>query len=178
MLLQCDKLTIRDAVAADAEQLAKWWNDGEIMAHAGFPQGLSTTAEEIALSLNTDTDDTRRRLIIELDGAPIGEMNYRNRGGGTAEIGIKICQAAMQNRGLGKIVLSMLIRALFEDMGYTKIILDTNVKNERAQRVYERLGFKRLRVNVDAWNDQLGEPQSFIDYELKRDAFITFAGLT
>ena len=97
-------LTIRDATLADAEQLCKWWNDGAVMAHAGFPNGLGTTVGEIRASLATDTDDTHRRHIIELDGRPIGEMNYRNKGGGVAEIGIKICDFTEQEKGrFGKI---------------------------------------------------------------------------
>ena len=39
MLLKYRNLTIRDAVVQDAEQLAQWWNDGRVMAHAGFPNG-------------------------------------------------------------------------------------------------------------------------------------------
>jgi RimJ/RimL family protein N-acetyltransferase len=56
-------------------------------------------------------------------------------------------------------------------MGYKKIILDTNVKNTRAQHVYEKLGFKKLRVNENAWKDQLGEYQASIDYELNKVDF-------
>ena len=48
MNLQHKNLTIRDAVAADAEQLTAWWNDGVVMAHAGFPLGLGTTASRFA----------------------------------------------------------------------------------------------------------------------------------
>ena len=33
------RLTIRNATPDDAQQLCIWWNDGEIMAHAGFPNG-------------------------------------------------------------------------------------------------------------------------------------------
>lgn len=55
------KLTIRNAEVYDAYQLAEWWNDGAVMAHAGFPMGLGTTPEKIALDISTDTDDTRSR---------------------------------------------------------------------------------------------------------------------
>ena len=55
-------------------------------------------------------------------------------------------------------------------VGYEKIILDTNLLNTRAQHVYEKLGFTKLRVNTNAWRDQLGNPQSSVDYEMnKRD---------
>ena len=43
MDLQYEKLTIRDATPADAEQLTVWWNDGAVMAHAGFPNGKCDT---------------------------------------------------------------------------------------------------------------------------------------
>lgn len=41
--IQYENLTIRQAEVADAKQLAAWWNDGAVMAHAGFPNGLGTT---------------------------------------------------------------------------------------------------------------------------------------
>ena len=175
MFLKHNNLIIRNATEKDAEQLALWWNDGKIMAHAGFPNGTGQTAKSIADSLREDTDTTYRRLIMEMDNISIGEMNYRNKGDQIAEIGIKICDFSKQNKGVGKILLSMLISSLFNDFGYQKIILDTNLKNKRAQHVYEELGFTKLRVNENSWTNQIGELQSSIDYELYQKDFINFA---
>ena len=152
-------LTVRTALPEDAPQLVRWWNDGTVMAHAGFPNGLGTTVEKEAPRLTG-----RRMMIIEGD-RPIGECSARDVGGRSVEIGIKICETDCQNRGVGRIVLSMLICHLFS-AGFHKIILDTNLNNLRAQHVYEKLGFQKLRVNVDSWKDQLGRPQSSVDYEL------------
>lgn len=171
MLIKDKNLTIRNATVHDAEILTTWWNDGTVMAHAGFPKGLGTTKSEVAESLANDTDDTHRRLIIELEDVPIGEMNYRNKGNRIAEIGIKICDFTRHDNGIGTRLLSMLINSLFVDYEYQKIVLDTNVKNLRAQRVYEKLGFRKIRLNVDSWTNQLGEFQSSIDYELTKDVF-------
>jgi RimJ/RimL family protein N-acetyltransferase len=169
MLIKHENLTIRNAVAADAEQLCIWWNDGKIMTHAGFPNGLNTTADEIRDSLVNDTDDTHRRHIVEFNDKPIGEMNYRNKGSGTAEIGIKICDFSQQEKGLGTTLLSMFIDALFNTYEYNRIILDTNTNNKRAQHVYEKkLGFNIIRVREQAWRDQLGIMQSAVDYELAK----------
>ena len=175
MLLKFENLIIRNATVHDAEQLAAWWNDGTVMAHAGFPNGIGESPEDIAESLKNDSDDTQRRLIIEVDQVAVGEMNYRNKGVDTAEIGIKICDFSLQDKGLGKKLLSMLISALFCDMGYQKIILDTNLDNKRAQHVYERLGFEKLRVMENSWKNQLGELQSSVDYELYPENFVNFA---
>lgn len=165
MNLTYKNITIRSANAEDAPLLAHWWNDGKVMAHAGFPKGLGITVDEAAAELGPGN------LMLLYEGIPIGEMNYRNAGTNAAEIGIKICKADYQNRGIGKMALSLLIQALFS-MGYTRILLDTNLKNSRAQHVYESLGFQKLRVNIDSWQDQLGHWQSSVDYALTPDGFI------
>lgn len=176
MFLQYKHITIRNAGPTDAAQLSAWWNDGKIMAHAGFPNGTGQTAEGIAADIARDTDKTHRRLMIEIDGLSSGEMMYENLSGGTAEIGIKICDVSKRDKGFGKIILSMLISSLFHDLGFQKIILDTNTANKRAQHVYERLGFRKVRVRENAWTDQLGQLQSSVDYELVPDDFVNFAG--
>ncbi len=162
--LRYGDILVRTARQSDAAQLAEWWNDGAVMAHAGFPAGIGTTAEKVAAGLGEGS------LMIEARGQAVGECNYRAVDRSTAEIGIKICRAEYQERGIGKVVLSLLIRHLF-DRGFEKIILDTNLNNHRAQHVYESLGFRRLRVNVDAWRDQLGRLQSSVDYGLTEGEF-------
>lgn len=169
MELQHGNILLRTATKADAKELAKWWNDGAVMAHAGFPNGLGTTEEEVAESLGVGA------LMIEENRNPIGEACYRDLGESIAEIGIKICVTDCQNRGVGRIVLSMLIRHLFAS-GFAKIVLDTNLENKRAQHVYESLGFRRVRVNIDAWTDQVGKLQSSVDYELVEKDFVDYTG--
>lgn len=174
MLLEYQKITIRNAIGEDAPLLAHWWNDGKVMAHAGFPKGLGTTPEKIAADLARDSDARRRRLILLWEDIPIGEMVCRNLGDGVAEIGIKICVGSYQEKGIGRTALSMLIQNLF-DSGYTKIILDTSLSNTRAQHVYEKLGFQKLRVNADSWQNQLGVWESSVDYALTEETFHNFA---
>ena len=186
MRLEQGKLCIKNAEKEDCRQLVSWWNDGAVMAHAGFPNGLGTNEEKVQKQIAADSDDTRRHLVIWYDGNRIGEMSYANLGDSleetgedtienrTADIGIKICNSTFQEKGLGKIVLSMLIRELFS-RGYTKIVLDTNLKNKRAQHVYERLGFQKVNIRMDAWTDQVGEKQSVVDYELTKEHFVDFA---
>lgn len=174
MLLNYQKITIRNAAMEDAPLLARWWNDGSVMAHAGFPKGLGTTPEKIAADLTQDSDEHRRRLILLWEDIPIGEMVYRNLGDGSADIGIKICESTYQEKGIGRLALSMLIQALF-DSGYEKIVLDTNLNNTRAQHVYEKLGFQKLRINHNSWRNQLGQRESSVDYALTPENFVNFA---
>lgn len=175
MLLQFKDLTIRNATVEDAWQLAKWWNNGSIMAHAGFPKGLGKTIEEVAGSIQEDRDDSHRHLIIVKGETPIGEMNYRNMGEAVAQIGIKICDFSLHDQGIGTVLLSMLIFSLFHDMGYEKIVLDTNLNNTRAQHVYEKLGFHKVAVRENSWRDQLGQLQSSVEYEMRLKDFVNCA---
>jgi len=173
MNLAHGKMMIRNARAMDAAQLCAWWNDGAVMAHAGFPNGVGDTVENVREKILLDDDAIRRRYMIEYDGVPIGEMNYRNQGGGVAQIGIKICEISRQEKGLGTAALAVFIDALFTYGGYEKIVLDTNENNARAQHVYEaKLGFSRVGVRQNAFTDQLGVAQASIDYELPKAAWL------
>jgi RimJ/RimL family protein N-acetyltransferase len=168
----CEVYFIPAILQMDAGQLCLWWNDGKVMAHAGFPNGLGTTEEAVREKLQTNTTGHsagNHRHMILYQEKPIGEMNYSEVSADTCEIGIKICDFSMQNKGLGKIALSMFLAALFGT--YRKIILDTNLRNERAQHVYEQLGFEKVRVRENSWKDQLGNWQSAVDYELTEEKF-------
>ncbi len=78
-----------------------------------------------------------------------------------------------KNKGLGKIVLSMLFEELF-GRGFEKIILDTMLENKRAQYVYEVLGFRNVCVHENAWKDQIGKLRTVLDYEMKREEFCSY----
>lgn len=171
MRLEYDNLLIREATTEDAEQICVWWNDGAVMEHAGFSNGLGVTVNGIIEEIE-ETDGSLH--LIYYKNSPIGEIHYNEADEGICEIGIKICDFSKQNQGLGKVILSLFINALFKDYGYHKIVLDTNLSNKRSQHVYERLGFKKIRINHNSWKDQLGNWQSSVDYELTKDSFISF----
>lgn len=174
MKLKYGNICIRNAEREDAHLLCKWWNDGEVMAHAGFPLGLGITEDEILAKLQQESDETTRRHIIVIDKIPVGEMNYRRLNETACEMGIKICEKAYQNKGYGTKILCLFIDGLFRICKYQRILLDTNLENKRAQHVYEKLGFEKLRINENAWQDQLGKYQSSVDYALDETKFRNF----
>lgn len=171
MNLSYENIRIREACENDAALLCKWWNDGEVMAHAGFPLGLGITEKQIAEKIRLESDETTRRHIILIDDKPVGEMNYRKLDQNQCEMGIKICDARQQNKGYGTKILRMFLHGLFHTLHYENVVLDTNLNNKRAQHVYEKIGFKKVRVNINAWQDQLGRPQSSVDYAMNKNNF-------
>lgn len=174
MELQYENICIRNAAITDAELLAQWWNDGSVMAHAGFPNGIGTTAEKVAGEIRKESDSTVRRYLILLDSQRIGELVHRQINPRVCEIGIKLCDASKQNQGYGKIILSLFLSGLFDCLGYERIQLDTDLENTRAQHVYESLGFQKLAINRNSWVDQLGRSRSSVDYGLTREDFHSF----
>jgi RimJ/RimL family protein N-acetyltransferase len=52
----------------------------------------------------------------------------------------------------------MFIKYLFQEMNFEKIILDTKLENERAQHVYEKIGFIETKKDEKA-----------IYYELRKE---------
>jgi RimJ/RimL family protein N-acetyltransferase len=190
MLIKYQNLTIRNATAADTEQLITWYNDGNIMAQFGYPNGmgLEYKPEETSQDNADDTDDHLH--IIELDGKPIGEMNYRSfcypdgiieldgkpidefsyrNMEGAFEPGIKICDLSARDKGYGTKLLILFIDALFRYHGCEKIILDTDMKNERAKHVYEKkLGFRVLGVQKNPSLDESEYYASVIYFEMNK----------
>lgn len=165
MYLHQNELTIRDALPADAPLLCRWWNDGKVMEHAGFPQGLGTSVEKITQKF-LEPDNRTHLLIIESEGLPIGEMNWRREESDHAEIGIKICESDRQEKGFGSRLIAMLCRDLFANRGIARITLNTMLENQRAQYVYEKLGFVKTGVRENCWRDQTGKLRTAVDYQL------------
>lgn len=173
-MLQQKNLAVRRAVPKDAPLLAAWWNDGRLMAHAGFPNGTGQTAAQVEEELRSDAGRRRCRLILEKDQMPVGEMIcFATEEKGTVGIGIKI-GVEHQNQGMGKRYLSLVLAALFAG-GCQKVILDTDIENRRAQHVYEALGFRRRTVCPDAFRDPSGRLHTTIVYFLRPTDFIAWS---
>lgn len=163
-------ILIRNAKENDATILTKWWNDGKIMAHAGFPEGINTTVQKVKHQLQEEIKNHKHRLIIEYKDCPIGEMCFFPCHD-AVEIGIKICEINMQNQGLGHTILTLFIHELFQK-GVPKIVLSTDLNNLRAQHVYEKIGFQKYDIQYNYWKDHQGEMHSAIFYELLPQNFI------
>ena len=116
---------------------------------------------------NAEKKDCEQLAVWWNDGTEMSFYVFENH---RYEIGIKICESDYQEKGIGRVVLSMLIEELFR-MGANVIFLDTNLKNTRAQHVYEKLGFRKTAVHYNSWKNQLGEMESSVDYELTADEF-------
>ena len=65
-MLKFENLSLRKAEVEDALQLVSWWNDGEVMAHAGFPNGVGVQVDEV-VSLIKKNSKNRCQFILDID---------------------------------------------------------------------------------------------------------------
>jgi aminoglycoside 6'-N-acetyltransferase len=103
-------------------------------------------------------------LVIEVDGAVSGAIQYD-------EVTDPMYRSAAidlflgtewQGRGLGREAIGVLVRHLFETRGHHRLTIDPAVRNVRAIRCYEAVGFVRVgvmrqyeRVDDGDWHDGL-----------------------
>lgn len=178
MRIENENIVIRSVRLEDAAQLNRWWNDGQVMAHAGFPRGVGQTLQETEKSIRAWEGSLNQRCIIEIDGKAVGELSYRLKGDGAAYPGWKLCDPDYQNQGYGPKIIKMLFNFLFTDQRIKtqspidRIVWDTLLENERAQHVYEKkLKAKKTGIKQAIWRDQEGNWRSAVFYEMSREAF-------
>jgi RimJ/RimL family protein N-acetyltransferase len=179
MRIEKENIVIRSANVDDAIQLNKWWNDGKVMEHAGFPKGLGQSLEETIDEIRNWEGKLSQLCIIEIDGKLVGELSYRIKGDGAVYPGWKICDSAYQNQGYGPQIIKLLFEFLFTDnninskIPINRIIWDTMLENKRAQYVYEnKIGARKIQIKENSWQDQLGNWRSSVDYEIRKGEFL------
>lgn len=178
MRIEKDNIIIRSATVNDAKQLNKWWNDGKVMEHAGFPEGLDQSLEDTIDNIKGWENKISQLCIIEIDGKLVGELSYRIKDDNVAYPGWKICDFNYQNKGYGPKIINMLLDFIFTDetinsqFPIKKIVWDTMLENKRAQHIYEtKIGAKKISILENSWKDQLGNWRSAVEYEITKEDF-------
>ncbi len=109
------------------------------------------------------SEDPTTACIIELEGAPIGYLQYYRwlawpDDEATFDIGadpdtfgldVFIGAADLIGRGLGTRVVDLVCTYLERDQGASAVALTTERTNLRAQRAYEKAGFRKVREVLD-----------------------------
>jgi RimJ/RimL family protein N-acetyltransferase len=181
-MIKGKKVVIRQLELGDEEYLYKWWNDGNMMAHAAHPFGTLQSKEAIRINILKEIESSnmfpdRKRFIIckKEDMKPIGEMNYsgwdaRNQ---KCEFGIKICEVVEQGKGYGKDALYHFVDYMFRFLNLNKIELTTMVDNKRAQSLYEKLGFKEIGIIRQGYFDsRIGDFQDVVYMDLLKSEWL------
>jgi RimJ/RimL family protein N-acetyltransferase len=88
-------------------------------------------------------DDGSRAFLLSCDGELVGDADFRNVGGGAAELAILIGPPGLQGRGLGGRFLLMLLALGVEVLRLDRIYVAIRPENEASLRLFARAGFTR-----------------------------------
>ena len=141
--LVAERVTIRPSRGdADVDALlairgepsvARWW-------------GPPDPRDEVAAAMAGDDDAVL--LVIECDDAVAGGIQYGEEDDPMyrhASIDVFLAER-FRGRRLGEEAIRLLARYLLDERGHHRLTIDPAADNERAIRVYERIGFRRVGV--------------------------------
>lgn len=126
------------------------WSDDPEQARMNEPYRPPNWQRQEAFWLNAEADPRRIFLAIRLRREPdiVGYVQIRDiepvhR---SAVIGVRIGSTANRGRGLGSEALRLAIDYCWNDLNLTRLSLTVFAHNDRAEALYERLGFQREGV--------------------------------
>ncbi len=166
-LMQGAKVSIREKRVTDAEDDHGWRCDPELAAlDAATPlrMGYEEYLRQFKQELEHASAWSRRFGIDTLEGKHIGNCMYYDVDffRGTAELGILVGDRDHWSEGYGSEAVKLLLYHLFTEMPMKRIYLHTLESNFRAQKAFEKCGFKAIRpVKRGGWE--------FLYMELKKE---------
>lgn len=132
---------IRSMTEIDLPMVLAWRNHVEVRKFM-FTQHEISLAEHTQWFNRAVLDDSRRLLIVEELGSPIGYVQFSNvKPGGTADWGFYVSPDAAKGTGrkLGVVALNL----AFSDLSLHKVCGQAIASNQASIHFHERLGFRR-----------------------------------
>ena len=142
-----ERVRLRHVERDDLPHFVEWLNDPEVTRGLSMRIPLSSDEEESWYAQVLQSPNEERPLCIDArhEGGwqLIGNSNFftidwRNR---NAEIGIFIGDRAYWDKGYGTEVVKLLLQHGFTTLNLHRIFLRVFSDNQRAIRVYEKIGF-------------------------------------
>lgn len=146
MIITTDRLVIRPWRRADLDAMAAWPRYPDPLdAVWNWPHVLVAQGTADFFFFGRDTDPTRREWTIVQADQVIGQLGLRqiNRAAGSARIGIALGLPYI-GQGYGAEALSAFGNAFFGPLGFRRMLLDVRAYNQRALRLYAKLGFREI----------------------------------
>jgi aminoglycoside 6'-N-acetyltransferase len=155
VLFQKSSLIVRRLEEKDKQSLAKWLSTPEILE---FYEGRDNSFDvEKVERVFYSPDDDEVKCIIEYEGKSIGYIQYYELDEETKkEYGYEsgrifgtdqfIGEVDYWNRGIGTLLVSSMIEFLFDVMEADKVVMDPQVRNERAIKCYEKCDFNKVKL--------------------------------
>jgi aminoglycoside 6'-N-acetyltransferase len=143
---------LRRATVDDIPLLHEWDRDPDVLASSGEDGGDFDWDFEVPRDVSW-----RELLIAEVDGEPVGFMQlidaaeeethyWGDLEQGPWAIDIWIGSSRHRGQGIGESMMRQALDRCFARPGVDHVLIDPLLRNERAIRFYERIGFTHVGV--------------------------------
>lgn len=164
-------LTLRPYLPSDAATITTWLKSEYLMRQwcADRYERYPVTPEDMNAYHAMYIDGQRSRALTMTDGDDIvGYITLRIPADDSTEqrLGFVIVDDSKRGRGLGKALVSMAVKYVYETLGATKVSLGVFENNPSAIHCYESAGFRRVSLPETESYECLGETWNCIEMEL------------
>lgn len=137
-------LRLRGVEAADGEQVLRWRNQDDVRRWM-YTDHLISQEEHEQWFASMRQDPTKQYWIIELEDLPVGVIHLSDisRQHRRCEWGMYLGSDAARGTGAAESAAFLSLDAAFGEIGMQRVTCEVLVGNERAIRLYERVGFRR-----------------------------------
>lgn len=149
-------VSVRKLEAGDADHLVRWLSDARVLE---YYEGRDRPHDMAMVQEHFYRDDQIEACIIQLDDRDIGYIQYYyvdpeerevyGYGEGDGRIlGMDqfIGEPDCWNQGIGTRLIQGMVSYLTNTLQADKIVMDPQTWNARALRVYEKCGFRKIRL--------------------------------
>jgi RimJ/RimL family protein N-acetyltransferase len=145
-IVQGERVYLRPAERSDVATFVRWLNDAETSTYLSMYSPISVALEEGWFDdmLARQGHETYFFVVCLLShNRPIGTVSlfHIDRTNGKAGVGILIGEKELLGQGLGADAMNAIVDFGFGMLRLERIWLDVYDFNERARRMYDRIGF-------------------------------------
>ncbi|MGH3071999.1 MAG: GNAT family N-acetyltransferase [Gaiellaceae bacterium] len=152
MELRGDRVVLRPLAEADVPRIV------ELGAHPEVSRWWRGLTQEHVLEKARGEDDGAVVFAVHVDDEVAGMIQYFEETDEEfrhASIDLFL-GAPYHDRGLGTDTVRTMVRHLIDDRGHRRLTIDPAADNERAIRVYEKVGFRSVGIMREYWLDPDG----------------------
>lgn len=179
MILETERLILRQWTEADAEECYKYAKDPRIGPPAGWPAHKSVEETREIIRTVLSAKETYA-VVLRETGLPVGSLglhfdNDLAHGEDECELGYWLGEPYW-GRGLIPEAAREALRHAFEDLGMKRVWCAYYDGNEKSKRVQEKLGFSHQWTNDAVDVPQMGETRKGHVNLMTRDDWLAMRG--
>jgi len=163
------RVVLRPATTEDEPHILEWLLRSDItpsiLGPPIFPERPVPSLDDSSQRLDPHyldgtAPELGRCFLILVDGEPVGQVTYNDiverDGRKGVELDIWMCSESCCGKGYGSDALDALCRHLHEQFGVEEFMVQPSARNPRAIKAYEKVGFRRLDLPLEAARDLWG----------------------